>query len=43
MKKYEDIWNQEIEIPEVVRKKADAAFSTIQMERSNTMNKKTLE
>ena len=42
MKKYEDIWNQEIEIPEVVRKKADAAFSTIQMERSNTMNKKTV-
>lgn len=39
-KKVSEILNNDIKVPEVVQKKADAAFSQIQSERENNMNKK---
>lgn len=39
-KKVSEILNSDIQVPEIVQKKADAAFSQIQSERENNMSKK---
>ena len=42
-KKVSEILNSDIQVPEIVQKKADAAFSQIQSERENNMSKKNLK
>lgn len=42
-KKVIEILNSDIQVPEIVQKKADAAFSQIQSERENNMSKKNLK
>ena len=42
-KKVSEILNSDIQVPEIVQKKADVAFSQIQSERENNMSKKNLK
>ncbi len=42
-KKVSEILNSDIQVPEIVQKKADAAFSQIQSERESNMSKKNLK
>lgn len=42
-KKVSEILNSDIQVPEIVQKKADAAFSQIQSERETNMGKKNLK
>lgn len=39
-KKVSEILNSDIQVPEIVQKKADVAFSQIQSERETNMSKK---
>lgn len=41
-KKVSEILNSDIQVPEIVQKKADVAFSQIQSERETNMSKKNL-
>ena len=42
-KKVSEILNSDIQVPEIVQKKADVAFSQIQSERETNMSKKNLK
>ena len=42
-KKESEILNSDIQVPEIVQKKADVAFSQIQSERETNMSKKNLK
>ena len=42
-KKVSEILNSDIQVPEIVQKKADVAFSQIQSERETNMGKKNLK
>lgn len=42
-KKVSEILNSDIQVPEIVQKKADVAFSQIQSERETNMSKKKLK
>jgi hypothetical protein len=42
-KKVSEILNSDIQVPEIVQKKADVAFSQIQSERETNMSKKATE
>ena len=42
-KKVSEILNSDIQVPEIVQKKADVAFSQIQSEREANMSKKNLK